>query len=171
MDSIEWREIKGFENYSVSNTAQIRNNNTGRILKQTQNKSTGYMQVAVSPNGRNGKHKLFRIHREVALAWMPNPDNKSQVNHKDCNKTNNSIENLEWVSNKENVQHAHDNNLVPIRRGEDSNFAVLTDDLVRCVREEYAKGGITLRELGIKYGVAHNTLSNIICRVTWKHIN
>ena len=114
METVEWKEIKGFENYSISNNAQIKNNSTGRILKQNQNKSTGYMQVAVSPNGRHGKHKLFRVHREFALAWIPNPDNKPTINHKDCNKTNNNIENLEWASYQEYTQHAYDNNLVPI---------------------------------------------------------
>jgi hypothetical protein len=61
----------------------------------------------------DGKQKLIYLHKLLAEAFIPNPDPKkyTQVNHKDCNKQNNSLSNLEWVTHQENVQHARDNNL------------------------------------------------------------
>lgn len=167
---VEWKEIAGFEKYSISNNAQIKNNDSNKILKQNLNKSTGYMQVSVKPNGRAGKSKLFRVHREFALAWIPNPDNKPVINHKDCNKTNNSIENLEWVTHQENVVHAFDNDLIVTKYGVDTNFAILNDDLVRLIRSDRMTSRLSLRKLAPRYGVAHNTLSDILTGKTWKHV-
>lgn len=169
MEIEQWKNIVKFEKYSVSNTGKIKNNDSDKILKQRLNKS-GYMQVSVKPNGRQGKSKTFRIHRVLAVAWIPNPNDLPQVNHKDGIKTNNTISNLEWVTHQQNIRHAFDNNLVPIKRGVDTSSAVLTDELVRCIREEYSNGGVTLRQLGVKYGVAHNTLSCVVTRNSWKHV-
>ena len=93
-----WKKIKGHENYSVSDTGLIRNNNTGRIRKGIPNYH-GYLRVLLD-------QKQIRIHRAVALAFLPNPLNKPQVNHKNGDKTDNRVENLEWVTDEENRQHA-----------------------------------------------------------------
>ena len=104
---MEWKEIKGFENYQISNTGLIRKD--GVILKPFDN--NGYLRILLI-NGDKKKKKL--IHRLVAETFIPNPDNKPQVNHKDLNKKNNNVDNLEWVTNQENVQHAIQN--IPERR-------------------------------------------------------
>ena len=64
--------------------------------------SKGYLRV---PLYKDGKRKWHKVHRLVANAFIPNPDNKPQVNHKDGNKLNNSITNLEWVTDEENKEH------------------------------------------------------------------
>ena len=102
-----WKDIEGYEGlYQVSNwgrvksLARIDENNhpvKERIMKPS--KSFGYLYVSLS---KHGKYKRIRIHRLVAIAFIPNPDNKEEVGHKDETRTNNHVDNLEWVSKKEN---------------------------------------------------------------------
>lgn len=96
---MKWKQIKDFEEYQISNTGLIKRN--GIVLNPFNN--DGYLRILLS-NGLIKKKKL--IHRLVAEAFIPNEDNKKQVNHIDLNKLNNNVKNLEWVTPKENVQHA-----------------------------------------------------------------
>lgn len=84
----------------VSNFGNVINPANGEMLEQ-KTATAGYKTVNVF-------NKQLYIHRLVAQAFIPNPDNKKQVNHKDANKTNNKVENLEWVSQRENLKHARD---------------------------------------------------------------
>ena len=98
---MEWKTIEGYEQYEVSNEqGLVRNKKTGRILKQWE--SRGYLQVRLY--GDNGK-KTCSVHRLVATAFIPNPNNLTDVNHIDENKLNNSVSNLEWLSHGNNVRH------------------------------------------------------------------
>ena len=92
----KWEKIKGFEKYSVSNKGNVRNDKTGRILKPHVSTS-GYYQVMM---GRKTIPQY--IHRLVALAFIPNIDNKPQVDHIDGNRLNNNLSNLRWVTVSEN---------------------------------------------------------------------
>ena len=93
----------------VSNFGRMRSNlrEEGRILKPTADKK-GYQRIRITIKR---ERMTFKVHREVAKAFLPNPHNLPQVNHKDGNKTNNKADNLEWVSNKENAHHAAANGL------------------------------------------------------------
>lgn len=102
----EWRPIKGYEHYEISNRGEIKNLKTNRILKK--DNSRKYYEVALS---KNGKVKKFSIHRLVAETFIVNPKNKPQVNHKDGNKLNNCVDNLEWVTVSENILHSYKNGL------------------------------------------------------------
>ena len=118
-----WKDIPGYEGlYQASNLGIIKslkriakkeyNNNRivhERIMNGTKN-ADGYLKVHFKNKERNIDKGLF-IHRLVAKAFLPNPDNLPQVNHKDGNKTNNRIDNLEWCSNLYNQQHAWKNKL------------------------------------------------------------
>lgn len=104
----EWRDIEGYENlYQISNKGQVKSlgngqtNSKERILKTRKNKR-GYIQVNFS---KDGKRKMFYVHRLVAEAFIPNPENKPIINHKSEIKTQNNVENLEWVSYKENSNY------------------------------------------------------------------
>jgi hypothetical protein len=98
-----WNTIDGYENYQVSSFGKVRNKNTGRILKQAM--MGGYYCVGLS----NKKTKTFSVHQLVSKAFIPNPENKPQVNHKDKNSLNNNLTNLEWVTNQENSKHRSNN--------------------------------------------------------------
>lgn len=110
----EWRAIPEWESYEVSNIGRIRSvdrviyekpTNKARRLKgkvmTLKFDQHGYKQVQMN---HNGKRKLFKVHRAVAMAFIPNPKNKPCVNHKDNNPANNMVENLEWCTLKENAQ-------------------------------------------------------------------
>lgn len=108
-------KIKGFElvssNHYISDSGEVISYRWGkrRVLKPAITKK-GYLRLSLYQKELK-KGKPITIHRLVALAFIPNPDNKEQVNHKDGNKTNNDISNLEWVTNKENMTHAWETNL------------------------------------------------------------
>jgi hypothetical protein len=94
--------INDFLNYEISNLGNIRNIKTKRLLKQFKDRR-GYCRVELSSNS---KTKKYSIHRLVAQTFISNPQNKPEVNHKDGNKANNNVENLEWVTAKENIIHS-----------------------------------------------------------------
>ena len=109
----EWKDIEGYEGlYQVSNLGNVRalkfyhSRNNIHLLKPTVNKY-GYCVVGLH---KDKKVKQYRVHRLVAIAFLPNPDNLPYVNHIDCDKTNNSLTNLEWCTQSENVKHGYDNN-------------------------------------------------------------
>lgn len=101
-----WKPATGV--YEVSDQGNVRNRKTGRLLKQVKNKD-GYLQVGLR---EDGKSKSFRVHRLVAFAFIPNPDNLPQVNHKNEDKTDNRVENLEWCDAKYNSNYGTHNKRV-----------------------------------------------------------
>lgn len=99
--------IKGYENYEVTSTGEVVNIKTGRVLKPQ--KRNGYLRVELS---KNGKRKNFLIHRLVAEAFIPNPDNLPCINHKDEDKTNNTVSNLEYCTYEYNINYGTRNKRV-----------------------------------------------------------
>ena len=104
--SPEWRPIAETDGlYEVSETGRVRRRKTGhyREMKLKKNKITGYLYVCM---GLNGSSITRSVHRLVALAFLPNPGNFQYVNHKDEDKTNNNVENLEWCSPSYNSEYS-----------------------------------------------------------------
>lgn len=97
-----WKDIKGYEGlYRVSNLGRVQNKKTLHILKGSIN-SNGYRGVILC---KNGKIKGYLVHRLVAIAFIENPENKPCVNHLDCDVINNNSKNLEWCTQKENIDY------------------------------------------------------------------
>ena len=99
----EWREVKEYSNYEVNQLGEIRHKKRQKILKPRDNNG-GYQYVNFKINGKNTN---FAVHRIVANAFIPNPNGYTEVNHKDYNKKNNCVNNLEWVSSSQNKQHSY----------------------------------------------------------------
>lgn len=104
-----WKEVTEakFKHYMISNKGNIFNTRNNRQLKPWFT-ADGYPVVELY----NGSGQNFRVHRLVALAFIPNPEEKATVNHKNGVKTDNRVDNLEWMTDEENRQHAYDNGLM-----------------------------------------------------------
>ena len=100
---IEWRTVKECDRYEVNQFGEVRHKKYRRILKPRKN-SGGYGYVCFNING---KRKNFAIHRIVANAFILNPNEYTEVNHKDYDRLNNRVDNLEWVSSSKNKIHAY----------------------------------------------------------------
>ena len=99
----EWKTVKECDKYEVNNKGEIRHKKRKQILSPRKN-SGGYGYVCFIIEGQR---KNFAIHRIVASAFLPNPNGYTEINHKDYDRLNNCVENLEWVSSSQNKQHAY----------------------------------------------------------------
>lgn len=146
----EWRDIEGYKNYQVSNMGRVKSlgNDKSRkekILKQRKN-NKGYLMVAL---WKDGKSKTCTVHRLVAQAFIDNPNNHPQVNHKDENKTNNAVSNLEWCTNSYNQKYGN----CPKKIGEknskrvfqyslDGTLVGIWQSTMECARNGYNFGAV-----------------------------
>ena len=165
-----WKAIENYPDFEISSLAQIRRVSTGKVLKQAINK-TGYYQVCASL-GQRKTLKAFKIHKVVAKAFVPNPENKPIVNHIDGDKLNSLPSNLEWATYSENSQHAYDNSLIIPSRGEDHYFSKLTNKDIVFIREHYRPRckAFGARALGRMFNVSHAVISRVCSNQTWTHI-
>lgn len=119
-----------------------------------------------------GKCRRLTIHRLVAKAFIPNPDNLTQVNHIDGNKENNYVGNLEWVSQARNIQHAFETGLMTNEhlKGSNHHNAKLTEEDVKTMRRIYNEGDVTIKALANKYNISARTARDILTNKTWKNV-
>lgn len=174
-----WKDIKDYEGlYQVSNQGRIKRlsgkclakggnyrNLTETILTLFPNKTRyNYLYVNLNNNGI----KQFRVHKLVALAFIENPNNYPQINHKDADKNNNSVENLEWCTGQQNIDHAKANNLYPERFGEKAPNCKLTQLEVDNIKERL-KNKETGRSIAKLYNISEGMLSLIKHNKNWKN--
>jgi hypothetical protein len=152
---------KDTQYYITQNGDVIRDNLT---LRKSVSKG-GYQRIVLNVNG--GKVSKL-IHRLVAETYLPNPNNLPEVDHRDTNKLNNDISNLEWVTTEENKRRARLNGL--IKKGESHGKSKLTKTDVEYIRNNYIPRHkeYGMRALGKKFNVQHMTISNIINKITWR---
>lgn len=173
---IQWKDIIGYEGlYQVSNTGLVKSlsravksvhsnkwyTKQDRILKpEITLKGLGYYRVQLCKDCIINK---IPVHRIVAMTFILNPENKPQVNHIDGNKLNNHVENLEWATASENVQHAFDTGLnIP-----SLSSTYIPEQIRILVRSEYIKGSKKFGciAIGEKYGIGKQTVLNIVNEV------
>lgn len=117
-----WKDIEGYEGlYQVSTLGRVKSLARERVSKDKILKSSGVRYKLVCLY-KSGIVKYVKVHRLVANAFISNPENKPQVNHKDGNKFNNSVSNLEWATSKENCIHAVQTGLSVVPKGEKSHL-------------------------------------------------
>jgi hypothetical protein len=138
-------------------------------LKPRKDNSHGYLMVWLQIDGKN-TGKL--IHRLVGEIFLPNPENKPQINHIDGNKLNNHISNLEWCTSSHNNKHAYQIGLKkPIdTKGQKNGNSKLTQQQVLEIRELYSSGNYSQKELSKKFQVGTVQIHRIVNNKLWKHI-
>lgn len=172
----KWRDVVDENNeykrtYQISNYGRARSFKQGKVklLEIQDDHDNGYLYICFYSNGKRDFANTL-IHIIVAKAFVPNPDNKPQVNHHDGNKKNNCAWNLEWVTPSENINHAYELGLA--KSGCEHCRAVLTPEQVREIRHDCVLGDL---EHGIKYfarkfNVSDNVISNAYHRRTYKNV-
>ena len=166
MDNEIWKPVVSINGYlEVSDKGRFRNPKTGRILK-LQVSPGGYYNVTCIPYGKYGKTVCLFLHRQLAIAFIPNPDNLPIINHKDCNKLNNSLDNLEWCNHSHNGLHASKNGLLKKHMPEYVLSTAAVEDIRTNCRPSCYKNG--LRAFGRKYRVSYATVRTAYYNMAYK---
>jgi predicted XRE-type DNA-binding protein len=166
-----FKDVVGYEGlYQVSNEGRVKSldyRRTGEesILKGRPNRKDGYLRVNFC---KDGIKKDFYIHRLTALAFLPNSENKSEVNHKNGIKADNHLENLEFTTPKENMQHAYDTGLQ--HKGEKHPNSKLTEKVVLQIRDLAKCKRFTHREIATIYNCSRQRIGAIANNETWRHV-
>ncbi len=155
-----WKE-SSIPGYFISTLGRVRGRSNKIIKSYITN---NYLQVVVRLEGRGSKVKVLKIHREVAKAFIPNPNNLPQINHKDGNKLNNIVNNLEWCTNKENTIHAYKTGLAKPIKGSDNIQSKLTIKEVTYIRKHYIPRDFNFgcRALARKFNVSHTVIHEVV---------
>lgn len=157
------RPVIGFPDYDVSEFGDVYSWKSGkRVLLKLRTDIDGYKTVGLY---KDGKCKRVKVHRLVADAFIPKGKGKDCVNHKDGNKWNNSVGNLEWCTRKENSTHASETGLLVYGSKQRIGRAKqrrLTHEQVQLIKELYHSDGVSQRELGRMFGCDHSVISEIV---------
>lgn len=165
-----WRDVEGYEGeYQISSYSRVKSFYKGTVKILKPQLSGLYLAVTLK---LNGKPKICDVHVLAARAFIPNPENKPEVNHKDGVKLNCFIENLEWNTQSENVRHAFRSGLKKSKHGVENTLAKLTEDQVREICRVFVpyshKYGI--RALAHKYSVAINTIKKVVRGISYQNV-
>lgn len=164
-----WKNIIGYEHYLISNLGRVfaveRVTKNNKFLKgkflSTKNKSKGYYSVSLT-NLEDSKQFTFKIHRLLAIHFIPKVEGKNQVNHINGIKTDNRLENLEWCTNQENVKHAFDIGLRVIPSGDKNLSTKIFKQDYEKIKEMYTTGKYSKTALAAKFGVHRRTILRIL---------
>lgn len=158
-DAEIWKPIEGYSDYSISNYGRVLSlkSELPKILKPGAN-GHGYHRVHLL---KDSKDKYPNVARLVAKAFIPNPENKHQINHIDGNKTNNHISNLEWVTDSENKKHAIKTGLHPVYTPK------ITSSQAIEIFQKFHSGKFNQYQLSLEYNLSYAAISNITHGRSW----
>ena len=171
--NVEWRPVVGFEGlYEVSSDGRVRRSLSAPVSRSTYpgrelnpDYSTGYARLSLT---RDRKCHRLQVHRMVARAFLGEARPFAHVNHKDGDKKNNRVENLEWCSSQDNTRHAWNFGLCAPNSGESHGMSKLTTRDVEVIRGARARG-IALSNIADVFGITESTVSHIALGKTWRH--
>lgn len=171
-----WKKIPGYSLYEASDYGRIKtfnwkNKGKEKIMSPALD-GGGYLRTMLK--GDDLKFHTIKIHRIIAKTFIENTENKPQINHKNCIKTDNRVINLEWATASENIKHAYKQNRMTMK-GECNSCATLTDKQVIEIRCNYQYGkkfkkGKTKQQIADEYGTTFSVIKRIIQGKTWKHL-
>lgn len=159
----EYKKIKHYSHYRIYNNGKIYSEFVNRFITPTLD-SSGYLQNTLVND--SGNRKTIKTHRLVAMAFLPNPNNYPDINHKDFNRKNNSIDNLEWCTEKYNTRYTRDNHLEY-----NSNSYMMLSPLSRemvLLIPTLLNYGFSIKLIAKLYNVGHITIRNIVSGKTWR---
>lgn len=167
--------------YEVSDRGGIKRVRHTRYTKnQFKVSSTTFKELIIRPHKNTGGYlmwrpqignvkRIFTVHRLVAKAFLPNPEGKPCVNHKDLDRANNNLTNLEWCTYKENIQHAAGMGVLRSKKGVESNLSKYTEEDVIAIYNS-CKRGKSQSEVGRMLGIPRPTIASIMQKVSWKSL-
>lgn len=168
-----WRPVVGYEGeYQVSNLGRVMSlkNNVPKLLRSRVNRR-GYVQICLC---KDNQKRYFSVHKLVLTAFVSERPPGMVINHKDGNKANNALSNLEWVTQAENIDHSHNVLLngystPPTYFGENHPGARYTVEQIREIRRLHAEG-VSASKLATRFGGAKSTIKRIFNNETWKDV-
>lgn len=176
-----WKAVSGFEGlYEVSTCGAVRSVDRvvpdsmhgtrrcrSKVLRPNAQKNTGYLYVTLYQNAKGASRN---VHKLVADAFIPNPDNLPEVDHVNGRKAENNVENLERVTRLENVKRAWAHGLYPRQCGEGINTSKLSEEDVLEIRRLHATTVPNQSELGRRFSVRSATINSIVKGRSWTHL-
>lgn len=162
----EWKTIDGFNGkYQISNYGRVKSFGQRHCILKPKLNGSGYLTCVLYSQG---KPKPCAVHRLVAKAFIPNPNNKREVNHVDGIKWNSCVSNLEWTTHSGNAKHAYDTGLHIAPKGKKAHNAKLTSDQVLYIREN--PDGLSSKQLAENFGIVKEAICNIQRGKTYQSI-
>ena len=160
-----FKQIQNLD-YEINEQGVVQRISSKRIKKSFRRKD-GYIGIQLYKT----KYEIvnYQLHRLMAIAFIPNPDNKQYINHKDSNRENNNLTNLEWVTLEENVKHGHQLGYAS-NKGSKNGFSILNEYQVLEIRKLRIEQNLSYQKLATIYNVSYGCIAGIIQRINWKHI-